>query len=99
MMQIGTGLVWIPIAIWLAYQDQKGWATFIVASGLFITIMDGFIQPYLISRQGASIPTILIFKGGQVVESVVGLAQRCSLSAIPAAGWSIQMLPAATKSG
>jgi len=45
MLQIGTGLVWMPIARWLTYQDQKGWAVFIVVSGLSINIMDNFIKP------------------------------------------------------
>jgi predicted PurR-regulated permease PerM len=63
MLQIGTGLVWMPIARWLTYQDQKGWAVFIVVLGLSINIMDNFIKPYLISRQGAGIPTMIVFIG------------------------------------
>ena len=85
MLQIGTGLVWIPIAIWLGYQDQKGWATFIVASGLLINIMDNFIKPYLISRQGAGIPTILIFigvLGGLIAWGFLGIFLGATLLAI-----------------
>ena len=67
MLQIGTGLVWIPVAIWLTYQNQKSWAIFIVVSGVSINIMDNFIKPYLISRQGAGIPTILIFLGATLL--------------------------------
>ncbi len=85
MMQIGTALVWIPIAIWLAYQDQKGWATFIVISGLSINIMDNFIKPYLISRQGAGVPTILIFigvLGGLIAWGFLGIFLGATLLAI-----------------
>jgi predicted PurR-regulated permease PerM len=85
MLQIGTGLVWIPTAVWLAYQDQKGWAIFIVFSGLFINIMDNFIKPYLISRQGAGIPTILIFigvLGGLLAWGFLGIFLGATLLAI-----------------
>jgi predicted PurR-regulated permease PerM len=85
MLQIGTGLVWIPIAIWLAYQDQQGWAIFIVVSGLSINIMDNFIKPYLISRQGAGIPTMLIFigvLGGLIAWGFIGIFLGATLLAI-----------------
>jgi predicted PurR-regulated permease PerM len=85
MMQIGTGVVWIPLAIWLAYQDQKGWATFIVVSGLVINLMDNFIKPYLISRQGGSIPTLLIFigvLGGLIAWGFLGIFLGATLLAI-----------------
>jgi predicted PurR-regulated permease PerM len=85
MLQIGTGLVWIPVAIWLAYQDQQGWAIFIVVSGLSINIMDNFIKPYLISRQGAGIPTMLIFigvLGGLIAWGFLGIFLGATLLAI-----------------
>jgi len=85
MLQIGTGLVWLPTAIWLAYQGQKGWAIFIVVSGLCINIMDNFIKPYLISRQGAGIPTILIFigvLGGLLAWGFLGIFLGATLLAI-----------------
>jgi predicted PurR-regulated permease PerM len=85
MLQIGTGLVWLPVAVWLAYQDQKGWAIFIVGSGLFINIMDNVIKPYLISRQGAGIPTILIFigvLGGLIAWGFIGIFLGATLLAI-----------------
>jgi predicted PurR-regulated permease PerM len=85
MLQIGTGLVWIPLAIWLAYQDQKGWATFIVVSGLVINLMDNFIKPYLISRQGGGVPTILIFigvLGGLIAWGFLGIFLGATLLAI-----------------
>src|SRR5262245_53072734 len=85
MLQIGTGLVWIPVALWLAYQDRTGWAIFIVVSGLFINIMDNFIKPYLISRQGAGIPMLLIFigvLGGLIAWGFLGIFLGATLLAI-----------------
>lgn len=85
MLQIGTGLVWLPIALWLTYQNQKGWAIFIVVSGLCINIMDNFIKPYLISRQGAGVPTILIFigvLGGLIAWGFLGIFLGATLLAI-----------------
>jgi predicted PurR-regulated permease PerM len=75
MLQIGTGLVWIPVAIWLAYQDQQGWAIFTVAWGIFVNVIDNFIKPYLISH-GSGLPLALIFMGvigGLLVWGVIGI--------------------------
>lgn len=102
MLQIGTGLVWIPVAIWLAYQGRTGWAIFIVVSGLFINIMDNFIKPYLISRQGAGIPTILIFigvLGGLIAWGFLGIFLGATLLAIGYTvlrSWLTQAAAAAT---
>jgi predicted PurR-regulated permease PerM len=101
MLQIGTGLVWLPLAIWLAYQDQRGWAIFIVVSGLTINIMDNFIKPYLISRQGAGIPTMLIFigvLGGLIAWGFLGIFLGATLLAIGYTvlhSWLSQPAPAA----
>ncbi|MEN8261433.1 MAG: AI-2E family transporter, partial [Pseudomonadota bacterium] len=62
MLQVGTGLVWIPTAIWLAQQGHTGWAIFTVGWGLFINVLDNFIKPYLISH-GSGLPMMLIFLG------------------------------------
>lgn len=75
MLQIGTGLIWIPVAIWLAYQGQEGWAAFTVAWGIFVNVIDNFIKPYLIS-QGSGLPLALIFMGvigGLLVWGVIGI--------------------------
>lgn len=61
-LQIGTGLVWIPVAIWLNYEGQQGWAFFTVVWGLFVNIIDNFIKPYLISH-GSGLPFALILMG------------------------------------
>lgn len=62
MLQVGTGLVWIPVAIWLSYQGSTGWAIFTVIWGILINISDNFIKPYLISH-GSGIPIPLVFLG------------------------------------
>lgn len=75
MLQTGTGLIWIPVAAWLFYQDQHAWAIFTVAWGVFINLIDNFIKPYLIS-QGSSLPLALIFLGvigGMLAWGVIGI--------------------------
>jgi len=62
LLQIGTGLVWLPVAAWLFYQDAHGWAVFTVVWGIVINTIDNFIKPYLIS-QGSGLPLALIFMG------------------------------------
>ncbi len=63
VLQIGTGLVWIPVAIWLFHEDNEGWAVFTVIWGLFINTIDNFIKPYFISKTSGELPILLIFVG------------------------------------
>jgi predicted PurR-regulated permease PerM len=62
MLQVGTGLIWIPVSVWLFYKDANGWAIFTIAWGVFINISDNFIKPFLISH-GGKLPIALIFMG------------------------------------
>ena len=62
MLQIGTGLVWIPTVVWLFHEGQDGWAVFTLVWSLFINIMDNFIKPYLIGKT-SPLPFLLIFVG------------------------------------
>ena len=63
IVPMGPPLIWGGAAAWLAYQDQTGWAIFMVAWGvLIISSIDNFIKPYLISR-GSSLPLVLIVLG------------------------------------
>lgn len=62
MLQVGTFLVWIPTAAWLAYQGEAGWAIFTVVWGIFVNVVDNFVKPYLISH-GSGLPIPLIFLG------------------------------------
>ncbi|HUL11975.1 MAG TPA: AI-2E family transporter [Methylococcaceae bacterium] len=63
VMQIGTGLIWIPTAIWLFRNNSEGWAAFTVAWGIFINVIDNFIKPYFISKTSGELPILLIFVG------------------------------------
>jgi predicted PurR-regulated permease PerM len=62
MLQIGTWLVWIPVAIWLSYQGETGWALFTAVLGIIINVLDNVLKPLLIGR-GAGIPIWVIFIG------------------------------------
>ena len=50
MLQIGTWLVWIPVAIWLSYQGETGWALFTAVLGITINVLDNVLKPLLIGR-------------------------------------------------
>jgi predicted PurR-regulated permease PerM len=62
MLQIGTWLVWIPVATWLSYQGETGWALFTAVLGIIINVLDNVLKPLLIGR-GAGIPLWVIFIG------------------------------------
>lgn len=62
LLQIGTGLVWIPVALWLGYHGHEGWAGFTVVFGIFINTIDNFIKPYFMSK-GSDLPLLLVFTG------------------------------------
>jgi predicted PurR-regulated permease PerM len=84
LLQIGTGIIWIPVAIWLGYQDATGWAIFTVIWGIFINVMDNFMKPYLIS-QGSGMPIALIFMGvigGLLTWGIIGIFLGPTLLAI-----------------
>jgi predicted PurR-regulated permease PerM len=84
LLQIGTGIIWIPVAIWLSYQDATAWAIFTVAWGIFINVIDNFIKPYLIS-QGSGLPIALIFMGvigGLLTWGIIGIFLGPTLLAI-----------------
>ena len=58
----GTGLVWIPAAIWLFHQGSVGWGIFMLVWGVGVASLDNIVKPLLIS-QGSDMPFILIFFG------------------------------------
>jgi predicted PurR-regulated permease PerM len=59
---LGTGLVWVPAAIWLFHQGSTGWGVFMLIWGLGVANLDNVVKPWLIS-QGSDMPFILIFFG------------------------------------
>ncbi len=59
----GAPLVWIPAAVWLFNQDERGWALFLAVWGfLVVSSVDNFIKPILIS-QASALPLVLVFFG------------------------------------
>lgn len=73
--QVGPGLIMIPAAIWLFYQDQAGWGIFMAAWSLFVCTIDNFLRPVLI-KKGADLPLLLIFAGvigGLISFGIIGL--------------------------
>ena len=59
---VGTGLIWIPAALWLFHQGLAGWGIFMLILGVGVSNIDNFVKPWLIS-QGSDLPFILIFFG------------------------------------
>jgi predicted PurR-regulated permease PerM len=59
---VGTGLIWIPAALWLFQQGLTGWGIFMLIWGVGVANVDNFVKPWLIS-QGSNMPFILIFFG------------------------------------
>lgn len=63
LVPAGPPLIWVGATVWLAYQDQPGWAVFMAIWGFFvISGIDNIVKPLLISR-GASLPFVLVLLG------------------------------------
>ena len=90
MLQIGTWLVWIPVATWLFYQGETGWALFTSLLGIIINVLDNVIKPLLIGR-GAGIPIWVIFIGVIGGILTIGFIGIFIGPLIMAAGYSIVM--------
>jgi predicted PurR-regulated permease PerM len=92
---IGTGLIWLPVALWLFHQGSSGWGIFMLIWGLAVGNVDNFIKPWLIS-QGSDMPFILIFfgvLGGAVSFGFIGVFIGPTLLAV---GWRLVAEWAAT---
>lgn len=84
LLQIGTGIVWIPVAAWLAHIDQNAWAVFTVVWGIAINLMDNFIKPYFIGL-ASPLPFLLIMVGvvgGLLAWGFVGIFLGTTLLAV-----------------
>lgn len=64
LSQIGVllAIVWGGAAWWLFGTGHTGWAIFMIAWGAFVSTVDGFIRPWLVSF-GAAIPLTVVFLG------------------------------------
>ena len=75
MLQVGTWLVWIPVALWLYYQGETGLTLFTTVFGIIINMLDNVIKPLLIGR-GAGVPLWIIFIGvigGILTLGIIGI--------------------------
>lgn len=60
---IGPGLVWLPVSIYLISIGNVGAGIgFLIYGALFVSTLDNFIRPYLISRR-TNVPTVVILIG------------------------------------
>jgi predicted PurR-regulated permease PerM len=90
MLQIGTWLVWIPVATWLFYQGETGWALFTSVLGIIINVLDNLIKPLLIGRS-AGVPLWVIFIGVVGGLLTIGFIGIFIGPLVMAAGYSIVM--------
>ncbi|MFO1432273.1 MAG: AI-2E family transporter [Candidatus Competibacteraceae bacterium] len=85
VMQLPTLFVWVPVAVWLGYEDQMGWAIFTAVWGFFVVgAVDNFLRPYFIS-QGSQLPLLLIFAGvlgGLLAWGLIGIFLGATLLAV-----------------
>ncbi|HJV35586.1 AI-2E family transporter YdiK [Geomonas sp.] len=73
--QIGPGLVFIPVVVWLYWSGEPLWGTAMLIWGIFCGTIDNVIRPILI-KKGADLPLLLIFAGvigGLLAFGVIGL--------------------------
>ncbi|CDM61197.1 UPF0118 inner membrane protein (plasmid) [Rhizobium favelukesii] len=75
LIQIGPGLVMVPVVIWMYYSSDAVWATVMLVFTIVAGTMDQFIRPVLI-RKGADLPILLILAGvigGLIAFGVLGI--------------------------
>ena len=68
-------LIWGGAAWWLFRQDHQAWGVFMIAWGVFVSTVDNFVKPWLISF-GIDMPvslTILGVFGGFIAFGFLGL--------------------------
>jgi predicted PurR-regulated permease PerM len=60
---VGSALVWVPGALFLAANGDYGYATFLAVWGAVVVgMVDNFLRPMLISGR-ADVPTLAVFVG------------------------------------
>jgi predicted PurR-regulated permease PerM len=73
--QVGPSPVLVPAVIWLYWNGETAWGTFLLVASLIAMTMDNFLRPILIKR-GADLPLLLIFAGvigGLLAFGLVGI--------------------------
>lgn len=72
---VGTALIWVPAAIYLAVTGEYGWAMFMALWGAVVVgSIDNFLRPLFM--QGSSLSTVVVFFsliGGLQVFGLIGL--------------------------
>ncbi len=72
---VGTALVWVPAAAFLALTGEYGWSAFLVVWGVVVVgSIDNFLRPLFM--QGSSMNTVVVFFsliGGLQVFGLMGL--------------------------
>ena len=85
VIQIGPLLVWLPVAIWLFYQGENGWALFITIYGIVVLMgIDNVLKPILIARSG-KLPILVLFLGvigGMVTWGFTGMFKGAIILAV-----------------
>jgi predicted PurR-regulated permease PerM len=73
--QIGPSPVLVPALIWLYWNGDTVWGTFLLVCSVIVVTMDNVLRPVLIKR-GADLPLLLIFAGvigGLLAFGLVGI--------------------------
>lgn len=68
--QVGALIVGLPVAGWIYYQGETGWAVFLLGWIIFVNVIDNFIKPLLIGR-GLPVPIWVVFIG--VIGGLLGM--------------------------
>lgn len=58
----GAAVIWFPGVLYLLAAGSIGWAVFLLAWGVVVSVSDNFIRPVIISRY-TPVPTLLVFLG------------------------------------
>ena len=75
LVQLGPFVVLLPAVVWLYWNDNTGWAIFLLVVTGVVGTLDNFLRPLLI-RTGADLPLLLIFVGvigGLLAFGLVGI--------------------------
>jgi predicted PurR-regulated permease PerM len=73
--QVGPSPVLVPAVIWLYWNGEAAWGTFLLVWSVVVVTMDNVLRPILIQR-GANLPLLLIFAGvigGLLAFGLVGI--------------------------
>ncbi len=73
---VGTGLVWVPAAVFLAAQGEWGWVIFMTVWGVVVVgLADNFLRPLFISGRAkiATLPVFIGVIGGLAAFGTIGL--------------------------